>query len=114
MIESAYLLQTGISITEADLEDIMQECDSISVRFASSLAEKNLFRNSVGFLSEPSVVLQARTGAVGGNPVTVNMTGMKSTYVDPHPSEPFKFEPYVSSNEGSKTFVRMAPMKYDE
>lgn len=61
----------GEEIADFQLEFLMRECDSVSVGLAGRLAQEDLLRKAVGLLAKPTVVLQARSGSIGGNPVAI-------------------------------------------
>jgi hypothetical protein len=56
-------------------------------------------------LRSPNVVIQLRSGSVGGNPVAVDMLGQKSIYVDQCSAVPLDMKLPVSTREKSTVYV---------
>lgn len=105
LIEKEYLRVTGETIPADILEEAMEQTDRMSVGVAQRMADYEIYKAKIGLLKNPSVLIQIRSGAIGGNPASVDMVG-SCDYVRKIEAEEFEFNPEVDSHEEPTGFFR--------
>jgi len=80
----------------------MEQTDNFLIGVARQLGVLDAIRNKIGVLKEPSVLLQLRSGAVGGNSISMDMSGLG--HLRPAEVEEFDFDSEVDMNEATKAF----------
>ena len=95
-----------IAIADFQLEAVMQQCDSYSVRLATGFAEQDLIRKAIGLLAEPKVILQARKGATGASQVGIDMVGSVPSYGVKQSQVALDFDSYVGVDSENETYFQ--------
>lgn len=107
-IATRYERSIGAPMPAADLDRAVAEALALRERQAGYVAERfaarALKRARVGVLAGPTVTLQVRSGAGGGNPNRVDMIGDTTPYVRERVTSPIPWEPNVDIHEPGRAF----------
>lgn len=110
LIERGYRTVLNEKMSAEDLqlalEELPQEFETLALSAGSQRAEALKERRRVGELQRGLVVLQLRTGAVGGNPCRIFMHGRKSNHVDEVTASPLNLEGEINTSEAARAYFQ--------